>query len=82
MAVTPKPKPKPKNPDTEAEELIRRGGSVAGERKQSKPSSVILRIPPDILDRIDAALTARPFKVPRHQWLLEAITEKLDRESG
>jgi len=32
-----------------------------------------------MLNEIDDALTLRPYKMPRHMWLLEAIHEKLMR---
>jgi hypothetical protein len=41
--------------------------------------TVSLRIPVPMLDEIDAAVTSRPYKMPRHMWLLEAIHEKLAR---
>lgn len=82
MAITPKPKSKPKPSDAEAEALIRKGGSVPSARQTQKPASVVLRIPPELLERVDAMLAERPIKVPRHQWLLEAIVEKLERDGG
>lgn len=77
MAVTRKPATLKVQPDVDA--LILKGGSVASQRRHDKPASVVLRIPPDLLERVDAALAARPLKVPRHQWLLEAVIEKLER---
>jgi hypothetical protein len=47
-----------------------------------KPSTVVLRVPPKILKEVDAAVQARPVRIPRHTWLLEAIVEKLERENG
>ena len=41
-----------------------------------------LRIPGEIGQRLDQALRARPVRLPRHTWILEAIVEKLDRESN
>jgi hypothetical protein len=41
--------------------------------------TVSLRIPAGMLDEVDAALKHRPYKMPRHMWLLEAIHEKLMR---
>jgi len=47
----------------------------------SKPAPVVLRLPPDVLTRIDQAVEARLVKVPRHTWLMEAVIEKLEREA-
>ncbi len=84
MTITQKPKAKPQDVDVDA--LIRKGGSVAGERETSTPSqvgkaaSVILRIPTNIMAQVDQSVQARRIKTPRHTWLMEAIMEKLDRE--
>ena len=62
--------------------LIRKGGSVAaGEDGKANPITVVLRLPADFLPRIDRAVQARKIKTPRHTWLLEAVLEKLERES-
>jgi hypothetical protein len=86
MAVTRKPKAKQEPQAVDVDALIRKGGSVAGEAepetaKPQKNTSVILRVPNDIIERVDEAVGARRIKTPRHTWLLEAIIEKLDRES-
>ena len=87
MAITKKPKPKttPKSVDVEA--LIRKGGSVASSGKtaadgKAKAYGVVLRMPDDIVQRVDQAVQARKIKTPRHTWLLEAVMEKLERESS
>jgi len=41
--------------------------------------TVSLRIPVAMLQKIDDAVASRPYKTPRHLWLLEAIYEKLTR---
>ena len=41
--------------------------------------TVSLRIPVSMLKEIDRAVKARPYKIPRHSWLLEAVHEKLAR---
>jgi hypothetical protein len=85
MAITRKPKQSPsagKSVDVDA--LISKGGSVAGKNggqgKDTVP--VILRVPEDILQKVDASVQARRIKTPRHTWLLEAVLEKLERESA
>jgi len=81
MAVTRKQTKKTETVDVDA--LIRKGGSVAGDtslEQADKPTSVILRIPADVIAQIEKAVLARRLKIPRHTWLLEAVMEKLDRE--
>ena len=40
-----------------------------------------LRAPRYIFSRIDASRRARPGHLSRNTWILEAVTEKLQRES-
>lgn len=42
---------------------------------------VKLRIPDDLLSRIDAAVGKRRPAPSRHQWILEALYEKLERDN-
>jgi hypothetical protein len=84
MAISRKPKQSSsaatKTVDVDA--LIKKGGSVAGKNGEEKSAvPVILRVPEDILEKVDASVQARRIKTPRHTWLLEAILEKLERES-
>jgi hypothetical protein len=85
MAITRKPKQSSgtagKHVDVDA--LIRKGGSVAGKNGEQEKGTVpvILRVPEDILEKVDASVQARRIKTPRHTWLLEAVLEKLERES-
>ncbi len=86
MAVTRKPAKKPAPQAVDVEALILKGGSVAGEAEAAgqagKATSVVLRIPADVMERVDLAVQARRIKTPRHTWLLEAIMEKLDRDKS
>lgn len=61
--------------------LINKGGSVAAKNGERNTVPVILRVPEDILQKVDASVQARRIKTPRHTWLLEAILEKLEGES-
>jgi hypothetical protein len=85
MAITRKPKRSSgaatKQVDVDA--LINKGGSVAGKNggQEKNAVPVILRVPGDILQKVDASVQARRIKTPRHTWLLEAVLEKLERES-
>jgi histidinol phosphatase-like enzyme len=84
MAIARKPKPKT------IEEFIEEGGSApaATETVEKKPTRtekaeqpVKLRVPAELLEQIDAAVAARRPSPSRHNWILEAIYEKLARES-
>jgi hypothetical protein len=89
MAITRKPKASsaaaPAAVDIDA--LINKGGSVSGqpaitptEDSAAKPVPVVLRVPGDVLVKVDQALKTRRVRIPRHTWLLEAVVEKLERE--
>lgn len=45
--------------------------------KKNGTVTVSLRIPIGMLKEIDEAVKNRPYRMPRHLWLLEAIHEKL-----
>ena len=82
MAISRKPKPADQG-TVDIEALIHKGGSVAGQgasASKAKVAPVILRIPSQMLDRVDAAVQARAVPTPRTTWILEAIVEKLERE--
>jgi len=89
MAISKRPKPTlvRSDPAVDVDALINKGGSVARPVADlappaiSKPAPVVLRMPPDVLARIDQAVEARRVKVPRHTWLMEAVIEKLEREA-
>jgi hypothetical protein len=88
MAISRRPKPTlvAPAPAVDVDALINKGGSVArsvdpAPPATSKPAPVVLRLPPDVLTRIDQAVEARRVKVPRHTWLMEAVIEKLEREA-
>ena len=90
MSITRKPQPPVPAGEQSAVDidyLIGKGGSVPNQEPVSgagkpKVTAVILRIPGEIGQRLDQALRARPVRIPRHTWILEAIVEKLDRESN
>jgi len=52
---------------------------AANRDRKNGTVTVSLRIPAGMLKEIDGALMHRPYKMPRHMWLLEAIHEKLMR---
>jgi hypothetical protein len=81
MAIARKPSRKAAAP-VNVEALINRGGSSGTrEDQETKTTPILLRIPAGMMERLDSALKGRPVKLPRHTWILEAIHEKLTRES-
>ena len=81
MTIARKPKSKPQS-SADIDAVINKGGSVAKvTRKKAKVSAVVVRIPSSMLQQLDRTLKAQPIKKPRHMWILEAIAEKLERES-
>ncbi len=85
MAVTRKPKPaKPQPDESTVQALISRGGSVAevgSPSAEPEYSSVLLRIPSDMLARIDAMVKSRrPVRISRQAWIIETLHERLTRE--
>jgi hypothetical protein len=77
----------PTSPPSEAEinALIHKGLSRPDEHpgtpREDEEQQVVLRLPRTLLRRVDMAVKQRPLKTPRHRWLMEAILEKLERES-
>ena len=78
MAVKRKP--------TKVEQFIQDGGSDSqAMTAQAVPDvsmvkGLKLRLPLDLLIQVDAVVARRRPSPSRHQWILEAIYEKLDRE--
>ncbi|NJN48561.1 MAG: hypothetical protein HC805_00490 [Alkalinema sp. RL_2_19] len=65
---------------TPAKKPKRPRGRPKKENKQAEVG-VKLRVPESLLEEIDAAVAERQPAPSRHQWILEAIYEKLDREA-
>ena len=69
--------------------IIHKGGSVATAKslqEEDAPKNVQLRLYPDQIEVIDQIIgrnrgQSRRRKQSRHSWLIEAIEEKIDRES-
>lgn len=83
MAIT----RRPQSPSSTAkiQALIQKGGQPARQEtgaEDSPPMAVSLRIPAPLASRLDTFLGDRLIRVPRHAWILQAILEKLDRETG
>jgi hypothetical protein len=88
MAITPKPKAPKETNTVDVNALINRGGSPPTtpafheEPNSDEVKLVQLRLSLDMLEKIDASRSKRLVKIPRHTWILEALLEKLERESG
>ena len=92
MAIARKPGASPAS-EREIEALIRKGGTeaeaannAASERVPGRPArpgtaKVLLRIPEDLLAQVQDAVAAKPLPTTRQAWILEALFEKLQRES-
>jgi hypothetical protein len=88
MAVTRKPKDEPtlQGDWQEAaafQEYLHKGGSAAkGQQEAPKDVRFTLHIPGALCQELDQVRDARPLKISRHQWVLEAILEKIQRAGG
>ena len=92
MAVTARPSKQQEEDPSSSDEasiqaVINKGGSAPKKTSEDKKkrTRVQLRIFPDIIDEIDADVekaraARRKPTFSRHQWLEEAIAEKLERE--
>lgn len=71
--------------EAEIDALIHQGLSRPEDHPEgssdAEEQQVVLRLPRALLQRVDMAVKQRPLKTPRHRWLMEAILEKLERES-
>ena len=92
MAIARKPQtPAQVATTVDVDALIAKGGSIAsapGARESSastpdegkNTTSFTLRVPRNILETVDAHRTSQSYKVPRQQWILEAMMQRLERE--
>jgi hypothetical protein len=87
MPVTRKPTDEPVHQDKLSEDpafqqYLSKGGSAA-KPQQETPKDVrfTLNIPGTLCRELDRLRDTRPLKISRHQWVLEAILEKIQRES-
>lgn len=85
MALTARPSRPAQKPADEVEAFLNKGGSVPAavpEEKAVKGPQHPLKFPPgDLFDRLERARAASVVKLPRNTWILQAIAEKLERES-
>jgi len=68
--------------EAQIQKVINKGGSIPSNDAQALETMVVnLRPPVAMIQRIDELVSQRPVKTSRHMWLMEAIVEKLERES-
>lgn len=79
MPIAKKPKANKQKDEKEINAVINKGGSVA-KTKSKDNQKILLRIPGELLEKIDNSLASKTIKVPRNTWILEAIDEKLKSE--
>jgi hypothetical protein len=79
MPIAKKPIQDEETSESQINAVISKGGSIAKQDKAGN-QKILIRIPNELLDRVDTDLTARPLKTPRNTWILEAILEKLERQ--
>ena len=86
MAITRKPKSAAAGAgistvsEKEIGQLISKGGSVA-KQENNEDKQVLVRIPKDLLEQIDALAQSRRVRTPRNTWIVEALFEKVEREA-
>ena len=63
--------------------VINRGGtsSATQEENQEKERIFNLRVPESLVSKVDALRKRRTGKISRNTWILEAIEDKVERES-
>ena len=79
MGLSRKPK-RQEAAEAAVQAVIGKGGTPAG--AQGGIRKVLLRIPAEMLDRVDEAAAGRAVPTSRTTWLLEAVHEKLAGGAG
>lgn len=70
-----------KKVDKNADSFISKGGSVKNEKAFQKLTSVLIKFPKDLLDRVNDEINLTPWK-SRTSWIIDAVFEKLEREKN
>ena len=82
MTIARKPKGNAQASEAQIAALIDKGGSAADQTVAAPNNlAVALRIPEPLAERLTQALKDDMTRIPRHTWILQAIVEKLDRET-
>jgi hypothetical protein len=63
--------------------VINRGGSSAASQEENEEQERVfnLRVPESLVKEVDALRKRRTGKISRNTWILEAIEDKIKRES-
>jgi hypothetical protein len=63
--------------------VINRGGSAAASQEENEEQERVfnLRVPESLVKAVDALRKRRTGKISRNTWILEAIEDKIQRES-
>lgn len=81
MAISKKPSSKTDISEAAIKAVIEKGGSVAKDKLDSGKKNLQLRIETDLITQIDNTREKRAVPPSRHSWILEAIYEKIGRET-
>jgi hypothetical protein len=73
-------RPKPEDTDKWIEEAANDQPQPLEEEESKTIQDIRLRIPTDLLEEIDQIVAKRKPKISRHNWILEALHEKVKRE--
>jgi predicted HicB family RNase H-like nuclease len=69
---------RPRN--VEVAQVINRGGSSPSVPDGEKERIFNLRVPNNLVEKVDALRKARTGKISRNTWILEAIEDKIEKE--
>jgi|GEM_PF-601772 hypothetical protein len=86
MALSKKIKKEDETSNFSVENLILKGGTSGGETSEinnqsQKIKRMQLRLPVHKIAEIDNLVNKRPGNLPRHTWIMEAIEEKIQKDS-
>jgi hypothetical protein len=82
MAISKKPTATPIS-EANIKAIIEKGGSaVQTEKEDTARKNLQLRLEPSLITQIDLSRKERMVPPSRHTWILEAIHEKIQRDSN
>jgi predicted HicB family RNase H-like nuclease len=66
--------------NSEVDQVINRGGSSHSSSDNKKERIFNLRVPDELVVKVDALRKKRTGQVSRNTWILEAIEDKIEKE--
>jgi predicted HicB family RNase H-like nuclease len=66
--------------NSEVDQVINRGGSSPSASDTKKERIFNLRVPDELIVKVDALRKKRTGQVSRNTWILEAIEDKIEKE--